>query len=93
MLLDFLREMPDHRRGQGRRFDLAGVLLVTILALLSGAHSYRAIHTFCATHFEHLREIFDLSSHSKSFNLNQSYLNEKVHYLQEECHGCIGKAC
>lgn len=61
MLLDYLREIPDHRRGQGRRFDLAGVLLVAILALLSGAHSYRSIHTFADTHFKRLRETLGLS--------------------------------
>ncbi len=60
MLLEYLREIPDHRRGQGRRYDLAGVLLVAILALLSGAHSYRSIHTFAASHFKQLRETFGL---------------------------------
>src|SRR6266404_273807 len=61
MLLDYLREVPDHRRGQGRRFDLAGVLMVAILALLSGAHSYRSIHTFADIHFKRLREALGLS--------------------------------
>jgi len=52
MLLDYVREIPDQRRGQGRRYDVAGVLLVTILVLLSVAHSYRTIHTFFDIHFK-----------------------------------------
>jgi len=61
MLLDYLREIPDHRRGQGRMYDLAGVLLVTILAVLSGSRSYRDIHTFAKMHLRHLRQWFGLS--------------------------------
>jgi hypothetical protein len=61
MLLEYLREIPDHRRGQGRMYDLAGVLMVTILAVLSGARSYRDIHTFAKTHLRRLRQLFGLS--------------------------------
>jgi hypothetical protein len=61
MLLDYLREIPDHRRGQGRRFELAGVLMAAILALLSGAYSYRSIHTFMDTHWLGLQEALGLS--------------------------------
>jgi len=61
MLLDYLREIPDHRRGQGRRYDLAGLLLCTLLAVLSGADSYRRIHTFIDTHFRSLRRELGLS--------------------------------
>jgi len=55
MLLDYLRAMPDHRRGQGRRYDLACVVMCTILAVLSGADSYRSIHTFMEMHFRLLK--------------------------------------
>ena len=61
MLLEYLGEIPDHRRGQGRRYDLAGVLMATILALLSGAYSYRSIHRFMQTHWERLQELLGLS--------------------------------
>jgi hypothetical protein len=60
MLLKYLQEIPDHRRGQGRRYGLAHVLLVTILALLSGARSYRQIHTFTATHLAILQRHFSV---------------------------------
>jgi len=50
MLLDIFKKIPDHRRAQARQFDLAHFLLFVVLALVSGAHSYRMIHTFIKTH-------------------------------------------
>ena len=35
-LLEILREIPDHRRAEGKRFDLATVLLYSILAMVAG---------------------------------------------------------
>ena len=43
-LLEILREIPDHRRAEGKRFDLATVLLYAILAMVAGANSYRQMH-------------------------------------------------
>lgn len=40
-LLEILRSIPDHRRAEGRRFDLATVSLYAILAMVAGAHSSR----------------------------------------------------
>jgi hypothetical protein len=45
-LLAALGEVPDPRRAQGKRYPLPYLLLFTILALLSGAESYRGIITF-----------------------------------------------
>jgi len=45
-LLEILREIPDHRRREGKRFDLATVLLYSILAMVAGANSYRQMHEF-----------------------------------------------
>ncbi len=36
-LLEILRAIPDHRRAEGRRFDLATVLLYAILGMVAGA--------------------------------------------------------
>ena len=49
-LLEILREIPDHRRREGKRFDLATVLLYAILAMVAGANSYRQMHEFIRTH-------------------------------------------
>jgi hypothetical protein len=43
-LLEILREIPDHRRREGKRFDLSTVLLYAILAMVAGANSYRQMH-------------------------------------------------
>jgi hypothetical protein len=45
-LLEALSEVPDPRRAEGKRYPLAPLLLFTVLALLSGATSYRRIITF-----------------------------------------------
>src|SRR5271170_7571117 len=43
-LLEILRSIPDHRRAEGKRFDLATVLLYSILGMVAGANSYRQMH-------------------------------------------------
>lgn len=45
-LLEALNEVPDPRRAQGKRYPLPHLLLFTVLALLSGARSYRGVITF-----------------------------------------------
>jgi len=45
-LLSALEDIPDPRRAQGKRYPLDYLLLFTVLALLSGARSYRGIITF-----------------------------------------------
>jgi hypothetical protein len=36
-LLEILRSIPDRRRAEGKRFDLAAVLLYAILGMVAGA--------------------------------------------------------
>lgn len=45
-LLTALSDLPDPRRAQGKRYPLPALLLFTVLALLSGARSYRGIILF-----------------------------------------------
>lgn len=61
MLTSFLSKIKDHRRKQGRRYELEHILLFSILAILSGATSYRKIQAFIATHYESLDKLFDLN--------------------------------
>lgn len=53
-----LLPIPDHRRAQGKRYDLPHMLLFSILAVMSGATSYRKIHQFMRTHQARLNEAF-----------------------------------
>lgn len=46
MLLEILEELQDFRRGQGRQYQIGHVLYFSILAILSGADSYRKIYIF-----------------------------------------------
>ena len=61
MLESFLFEIPDYRRGQGRVYELGHILLFSILAILSGATSYRKTHTFIEENYEELNGKFNLN--------------------------------
>jgi predicted transposase YbfD/YdcC len=61
MLQSFLFKIKDHRRAQGRRYLLGHILLFSILAILSGAVSYRKIHLFIQAHYKTLNEAFALN--------------------------------
>src|SRR3954469_10950578 len=44
-LLTCLATIPDRRHAEGKMYGQAGVILFSILAMVSGARSYRQIHT------------------------------------------------
>jgi hypothetical protein len=50
LLKQTLLPIPDHRRAQGKLYDLPHLLLFSILAVMSGATSYRRIHPFIRAH-------------------------------------------
>ena len=56
--LKLLSQINDPRRAQGKKWQLGPVLLVTILAILSGATSYRKVHRFIETHRKRLNQTF-----------------------------------
>ncbi len=60
MLLSIFSEVPDQRRTQGRRYGLPHVLLFSVLAILSGADSYRKMRIFMSENFDFLKKEFDL---------------------------------
>ena len=60
-LLEVLRSIPDHRRAEGKRFDLAAVLLYAILGMVAGANSYRQMHEFIRVHRQRLNEAFGVA--------------------------------
>ncbi len=61
MLQSFLFKVKDHRRKQGRRYELGHILFFSVLAILSGADSYRKVQKFIVVHYETLDEIFELN--------------------------------
>lgn len=60
MLQSFMFRVKDHRRKQGRRYELGHILFFSVLAILSGADSYRKVKKFIAVHYETLNETFGL---------------------------------
>ena len=60
-LLSLFSQLPDPRRGQGKMYPLAPILLFTVLAMLAGARSYRQVHAFIRAHLDRLNSGFGLS--------------------------------
>ncbi len=61
MLKSFLFKIIDHRRKQGRRYELGHILLFSVFAILSGADSYRKIQKFIVIHYQTLDKTFKLN--------------------------------
>ena len=60
MLIDYLKQVPDRRRGQGQQYQLYNILLFSIFAILCGANSYRTIESFIIIHFYKFDEMFNM---------------------------------
>ena len=56
--LELLSQIPDPRRAQGKKWQLGPVMLATILAILSGATSYRKVHGYIEAHRKRLNKAF-----------------------------------
>lgn len=59
--LTLLAQVPDPRRAEGKLYRLPYVLLFAILAIVTGANSYRGIKTFIETHRDKLNAAFGLN--------------------------------
>jgi hypothetical protein len=60
MLINFLKEIKSNRRKQGQKYETDKVLLLSILAISSGAISYRKIHQYISLKFPTLKKMFNL---------------------------------
>jgi hypothetical protein len=59
--LSLLATIRDPRRAEGKLYQLPHVLLFSILAIVSGANSYRGIRTFIKVHRQKLNKAFKIS--------------------------------
>lgn len=59
-LLSHFSLVADPRRKQGQRYELAPVLLLTVLATLSNASSYRMIEEYIKSHLDIFKKQFEL---------------------------------
>lgn len=57
-LLDYLKELPDSRRGAGRRHNQAFSLLIIIMSIMSGYTGIRAMGDFVERNKEDLKKAF-----------------------------------
>ena len=86
MLLDYLKELTDSRRGQGQQYQIHYILLFSIYALLCGANSYRDIERFIIAHFYKLDELYDMGwvrspSYSTIRNIIQGLNRDVLEYV------------
>jgi hypothetical protein len=58
--LALLGEIDDPRRAEGKLYQLRHVVLLSILAIVAGANSYRGVHSFIEVHLCRLRAAFGL---------------------------------
>ena len=56
--LSHLATISDPRRAEGKLYQLPHILLFSILAIVTGANSYRGIRTFIKTHRRRLNKAF-----------------------------------
>lgn len=49
-IVDYLKEVPDPREAQGSRDDLWQILLIIIMGIMSGKHTYRGLERFVERH-------------------------------------------
>lgn len=61
MLLDFFLDLEDFRRRQGLKYQIGHVLHFSVLAILSGADSYRNIHTFLSKKLKQYKRKFKVN--------------------------------
>jgi hypothetical protein len=100
-LSNHLSVVPDHRRPQGRMYDLGAMLLFSILAVLSGATSYRKIAAFIAARLDLLNTRCGLAwrrapAHNSIryalLGLNANNLEAAFRAHAAELHGTAGEA-
>jgi len=58
ILTEKLNELKDNRRGQGKRHPLPMLILIAIMASMSGYHGYRATEDFIKANRKELIEVF-----------------------------------
>jgi len=56
--LEFLSQIKDRRRAEGKKWKLEKLLFAAILAILSGATSYRKVHNYIKANREKLNDAF-----------------------------------
>lgn len=64
-LIESLRQVPDFRRKQGRRYPLIAVLLMTIMSIMSGRCRYREIAAFAKANQKEFLKFFHMKKRKR----------------------------
>ena len=81
MILQYLKQIPDQRTTDGRMYDLAHILLFSILAIGSNANSYRKMAIFIEENFTRLKEVYHLKWRRSP---NYNTLRHIIHSVKQE---------
>ena len=84
MLITIFDKIPDKRRKEGQLFKLSHILFFSVLATLSGANSYRSIHTYIKTNYKYLRKYFDLKNNRIPCYTSIRYILHKTDSIELE---------
>ena len=60
-VLSLFSQVADPRRGQGKMYPLAPILLFAVLSMLAGTRSYRQVQAFIQAHLQRLNATFGVS--------------------------------
>lgn len=64
-LRESLRQVPDFRRAQGRRYPLIAVLLITTMSIMSGRCGYREIAAFAKANQKEFLTFFQMKKRQR----------------------------
>lgn len=76
----YFSQLTDSCRGQAKQYGMAHIITFSILAVMSGATSYRQIRQFIATHRERLNDLFGLEWRQAPVH---STIREIIHKVDE----------
>ena len=91
-LLAMLGGIADPRRAEGKLYGLPHVFLFSILAVMAGANSYRAIHSFLDVHLPRLKETFGLNWNAPAYTTVRGILQGLAAADVEKCSACMRRS-
>ncbi|MFN5399032.1 MAG: transposase family protein [Pseudanabaena sp.] len=59
--IEQLKQIPDHRKSNGKRHPLWLVMCLTLLGVLCNYHGYRPLADFCEKHWLTLQTMLELA--------------------------------
>ena len=73
-LIEFFDSLEDLRRMQGQRHSLRNILIIVIMAILTGEQGFRGFHRFAKSNAEELTEVLDMKHGIPGYNTIRSTL-------------------